>query len=524
MSFLIPFGLCAVAVACALGTLRRHPPPPLQVSFWYWHTPFRLTATDTSQLRSLGVTRLFVHEGRFVGHEDRIDLAARQTFDGGCPFDVDLVFDFDPGLTRGFGRLDPKEVAATIGPEIVDAVQRDKSAGVRVTGVQLDFDVPTRLLPKYAALLTDIAPAIRGRGLALSVTVLPTWYGSRDLDAVLAEVNFSAPQFYEADLPWTLRQFATVSNRDRLRTGLAAAGRAGQPFYAGLPAYGHELVYRDGQLAGTLRDLNVEEAAREQSCRLVRAFPADAAGRAATRDSYIGEDIYDFAGQEVTMSDGAIHWDLVYDLPTPALVALDMNTVRRQRPDNCLGVIFFRLPEPGEVDALSLGSIAAAVKGRATQPHLTIHMTAERSPWAIIDAPGTVSAAHASMPLDVTISATNDGSAGTFVGPASVTLHLALDRPGIESADRLGFDSLDLRQESGDNQPASPCGPLRANVLDLTAVYLAAGSTVPACRFELPDDRPRTFSGWWTARCPGGFENLRGTIPPTPVDTLTRTQ
>lgn len=520
--------LFGFALACALGISRHHAPSPLQVSFWYWHTPFRLTGQDVTQLRSIGVTRLFVHGGRFVGRADRVGLAGKQTFYGACPFDVDLVFDFDPGLARGFGRLDPKAVADQIGPEIVGAIEQGTSEGVRITGVQLDFDIATRLLPEYASLLTQLAPAIHHRRLALSITVLPTWYGSNELHAVLAAVDFSAPQFYEADLPWTLGEFATVSNRDRLEEGLAAAGRAGLPFYAGLPAYGHELVYREGRLAGTLRDLNVEEAAREPSCRLVRAYPSNPDGRTASPATYIGEDIYDFAGREITMSEGTIDWDLIYDLPTPVLVKQDIDTVRERRPDNCVGVIFFRLPEPGEVDALSLGSIAAAVQGRTTQPHMTIRLTTERSPWAVIEAsipPDSSSAdRRTAMPLDVTVTATNDGTAGTFVGPGSVTLHLVLDRPGIDDADRLQFDTLDLGLASGNAEAAVPCGPLRANVLDLTAIHLAAGATVPACRIEVPDDGPRTIHGWWSARGPGGFDNLRGTIPTTRIDSLVTTQ
>src|SRR5579859_5476039 len=78
---------------------------PLQVSFWYWHTPFQLSSSDVAQLKQMGVKRLFVRAGTFT-HGEPLQLFIPQTWGcSGKPFSVVLVFNFDAGLLRHFADL-----------------------------------------------------------------------------------------------------------------------------------------------------------------------------------------------------------------------------------------------------------------------------------------------------------------------------------------------------------------------------------------------------------------------------------
>jgi hypothetical protein len=444
---------------------------PLTVSYWYWHTPFKLTGKDEADLKSAGVHRLFVRAARIALVDGHVVTDNRQSWNSHSDFDIDLVFDVSPSFAHAFATSNPATLASEIAAAVDDTIDRAQAAGIKPTGVQIDFDCPTRLLPRYAAILARLKGGVHRRHLALSVTVLPTWYGSPDIVSVLSAVDFSAPQFYEEDTPASLANFATVSNIEMLRRGLAAAGRAGYPFYAGIPAYGHELVYRNGRLAGAAHGLDLEDALHDPMCRLKRAYGSNASGDKAvsTRD-YIGEDIYDFAGSDPSIGGPDGNWDVVYDMPSPAIIARHLAIVREQTPDNCLGVILYRMPSGRNSATLPIATVASVIHGERPSPHLSVDVKPARLPWDVIDdaesSGARTSSRSGSMPMEVTVRVTNDGAASTFAGPGCVKVHLDLDPPGLTDASRLSFDTL---QTSIDGEA---CSPLRANQLDAATSYM----------------------------------------------------
>src|SRR5690348_12939005 len=90
--------LVVLAVAGALlgWRLSEPEPAPLEISLWYWHQPFRLTASETAQLRSAGIHSLFVRSGTFQRDGQGVRLVLPQTWVGRCEgVGVHLVFHFD---------------------------------------------------------------------------------------------------------------------------------------------------------------------------------------------------------------------------------------------------------------------------------------------------------------------------------------------------------------------------------------------------------------------------------------------
>jgi len=465
--------LSAVLILGLLGLLAvrvfERPAGPLEVSLWYWHSPFRLSREEARGLQGLGVRRLFVRAGTISATgEGGVALMLPQSWQPspGAP-PVELVFVLDSGVVRHFERLDTADMARCLADVYVQQKRAAEGAGLSVGGVQLDFDCATRLLPRYTVLLKQVRHALPAR-TGLSITSLPTWFTSRDLRALVRQVDFYCPQFYETQIGRTLAEAKPVSDLRALKNGLAAARKLGTPFYAGLPAYGHAFMFDDHeQLLGTYRGLSASEAMRHPSFRLTRTWPADASAKpAATPAQWIGEEFADFVAIHPGLDGKGLDYHLLYSLPTAKMLAANLAAVRAHRPRNCRGVIIFRSPEPEEIMALPLPALSAALQGREPQPAVRVKVKTARSPWGMIEGRREDAA------LAVTVSLTNTGDAASAVADDAVTLTLQFDAPGVEAAPG-DFTKIDALSPNG-----LRASPARASVLVCTRAHLGVEETV----------------------------------------------
>jgi len=115
---------------------------------------------------------------------------------------------------------------------IDDARAQAKAAGVDVRGVEIDHDCARSRLPAYAQALRALRGAL-SRDVALSITVLPDWLQSSELEAVLAGVDTSVLQLHAVLPPDTGLFDAALA----LRWTRAYARRAPHAFRVALPAY-----------------------------------------------------------------------------------------------------------------------------------------------------------------------------------------------------------------------------------------------------------------------------------------------
>jgi hypothetical protein len=468
--------LCGLLAGCRKPT----PSKPLSISFWHWHHPFALSEDTQKTLHEMGVTELFVHCGTVrvgeIGESDDAKVGkpyrvvAQQWQSGGTGFGVHLVYNAATNLLRDFEKTSMEEIASVV----IEAFQKDSIAaektGAKVVGLQLDFDFPTRLLPRYAELLQLVKAKLNSpTSLLLSIAVLTTWYTSKSFSVVLSIVDFAVPQFYEGALPHDFAHLVGITSPDHLRRGLISAEWAGKPFRAGLAAYGHALVFDNaGRLRGSFKDAGAETLLKDRNFRCLSVAPDE-----KSKEQFVTFTAATNAPKP--SSPEALDYRLVFDLPTVASLARQLQFVRDNRPSNCDGVIIFRLPEATETATLPLVSVQALWANEKPQiaPNVKI-TTRPTAPYRSIEDPKQTPA------MDVFISVTNTGNAPTLLAPESVVLTMHLEKPGVESVKSGSFiaSSTHFAQQNA--------SLARSDTLKFTAPSLAPNQTRTIGPIQLP--------------------------------------
>lgn len=108
-----------------------------------------------------------------------------------------------------------------------------RTHGLIFAGIEIDHDGATARLPAYAHFLAALHPLLH-QGEHLSITALPTWLSSADLDNVLAQVDEAVLQVHAVQSPR-----AGLFNPEQARAWLASFARhMHKPWRVALPAYG----------------------------------------------------------------------------------------------------------------------------------------------------------------------------------------------------------------------------------------------------------------------------------------------
>lgn len=483
--------LAGLALVGGIVLWKRGQTPllPLSKSLWYWHRPFRLKPEDATQLRAAGVAEIFVHAGLLYRSDDsdgKLGVTLRQSWKSRTEgLKIHLVFNASSDVLAHLEALPDEALASVIAEAAKSQKQAAQKAGVEVVGLQCDLDFPTRLLPRYAALLKLLRQKLPG--WQLSATLLSSWYTSRKLDSVLEVLDFSVPQFYESQTPRGYSDFTPVFSPKVLERGLVAAGRRGKPFRAGLPAYGHALVFDGpGRLRGMYRDGGADTLASDPAFRCLRA----------ETDPGTGNRRLEFTAAR----ESAVDYRILFDLPTVVSVQKALALVTAQRPASCTGVVLFRLPEPGETATLPLPTLLAVLKNQTPMLRLRTRIrTKPAAAWSAIeggDEAGT----------DVFVDLINDGDAGSALGPETVTLDLELTQPGIVEVAPGGFAKATLFAES----PERAVSPLRATGVRWSAANLPPGTTLTAGPLRLKRTEIGALKAHWRIITQDGKTALTG--------------
>lgn len=121
----------------------------------------------------------------------------------------------------------------TLLAHVQDVMTDWRTHGVNFAGIEIDHDGATARLPAYAHFLAALRPLLRP-GEHLSITALPTWLSSADLDNVLAQVDEAVLQVHAVQSPR-----AGLFNAEQAHTWLANFARhMDKPWRVALPAYG----------------------------------------------------------------------------------------------------------------------------------------------------------------------------------------------------------------------------------------------------------------------------------------------
>ncbi len=117
--------------------------------------------------------------------------------------------------------------------------------GLKLAGVEIDHDCPTARLPAYAHFLAALHARMNS-GEHLSITALPTWLGSTDLDGLLAQADEAVLQVHAV-----LSPRAGLFNPSTARAWMADfASRTRKPWRVALPTYGTRVSWDEqGRIA-----------------------------------------------------------------------------------------------------------------------------------------------------------------------------------------------------------------------------------------------------------------------------------
>lgn len=354
----------ALLVGCQPSGWRRPESEPFAVAFWYWSSPAEFAPDTVKKLQEINVNRLVVRTFTLSYDGDQVVPILRQRFvsSPGAP-PIILTANLDAGMVRHFREADLATMVRVLRAEFREAESKATEAGFRVIGWQLDFDVPTSQLPKYAELLQQLRPDCKGE---LSISGLQTWMGSARLADVLASLDAWYPQFYEGDLARTPDDRQTLSN---LSKEAASVAKFGKPFWIGVASYQSCLAFDgEGKRQGIVQGMNLNQAGGR-----FKSGPEWASDR--------GERAAVFSVDQGPRRG----WKLRIAVPTVESLKRDIELARST---GARGVCIFRLPSAVDRSALPLASLVAAWRGDPLTVKIVPTLAgSERTQFGLIENP-----------------------------------------------------------------------------------------------------------------------------------------
>lgn len=459
------FVYVSIALAAAALAISSYPRKPriwpvaeVPITFWAWRnqTP---AATDVRKaIEQTNAQTIFLRAGQIDWQAGEIHRIRPVT--GVLPQDVDLhlVYNATRGLLAQLERVDESGLAAAISAAYATDTERAAREHARVVGLQIDIDMPTRLLGRYEKTLRVLRAQLKP-GTQLSITGLPTWMQSTELRKTLALVDFWIPQLYGAEIPERSDQSIPISSPQTISRFVTEARALDKPFYAGLAAYSWSLLYSsNGSLICLRGDMDPTVVASDQNLELIEQRPFEPQTTSGTAIASEWRNVYRARADGVT-NDVVLHAGdlLVIDVPSAESLRQSARAVRELAGARLLGICVFRLPASDDAATLSIEQVASALADLDSVARVEVRILPEAPPSRWI--------------LEVR----NTGSASASVGTVKIELEAG---PGaVTDFTAHGLDSIE-----------SLCTPAGApNLIGLEACSLRRADVL---RFK-----PRTLSG-----------------------------
>lgn len=273
-------------------------------------------------------------------------------------------------VVRIDGRLDRDRIDAMV-DRIVERTGIASAAiatwrpGAKLAGIEIDYDCPTSKLPIYARFLAQLRTRL-GQAIGLSITALPTWMNSTELEGLTRDLDEVVLQVHAVDDP-RRGLFDPVQAELWVRE---FGRRVRRPFRVAIPAYDLRVTWRsDGRLASVEGEVPLLSGASEGA--LLGASPASVLGF--------------------------------------------LTSLGRAAPEGLIGVAWFRLPTDADARSWSLQTWRAVVAGRLPDIQLNAELVpTDRSDlWTVTLS--NIGLADAALPRQVRLDpncAMADGSNG----------------------------------------------------------------------------------------------------------------
>ena len=457
----VVIGLMVSAVA--ISSFHRKPRPwranEVPVAFWSWRNQTPAEADVREAVEKTEARSIFLRAGQIDYQNGKLRRIRSVTGPLPKAIDLHLVYNATHSLLTQLETVDEVALANSIAGAFQEDAQRAEQEHARVLGIQIDFDVPTRLLSRYEQMLAKLRAKL-SPGTKLSVTGLPTWMQSPELPATLAQVDFWVPQFYGAEIPETSDEFIPISSLTDIERFVTGARALNKPFYAGLAAYSWTLLYSSSGKLITLRgDMDPTAIASDPNLELIdqRAFDPN---KSNSEWRYAYRAKADGVTDSLSMHAGDV---LVFDAPSAESLRAAARIVRELSGEKLLGICVFRLPARDDPATLTADQVAGALADRDSAPNFTIRLQRDEQQarvWVLqIENQGTAGAVG-DLKIDVPVAA-GTIDALTPHGAASLETICRVFKPHNTFVDQ-------------------PCGQNRANLIRMSASGLRPGQTLQA--------------------------------------------
>jgi hypothetical protein len=440
----------------------------MPIAFWAWQNQAPNQRDVLAAVDALSTRVLFIRAGQIDNEKSKLHRI--RALQGRLPHGVELhlVYHATRPLLAQFEHVKTEDLAGVIAQTFQRDCQRALTEGAVVVGLQLDFDVPTRLLAHYGQLIRELRKQIKSNA-QVSITGLPTWMSSGDLAKVLAEVSFWIPQCYGTMIPQRLDTVAPIASPRLITDWIERAGQLQRPFYAGLSAYGYAIHYsRDGELIEVRGDLDPALIANHARLELVERRPFEPNPK-ASEWRYIYRARNEVVIDGLAMRSGEF---LLLDVPTMESLQVSLQTVRENGAKQMLGICLFRLPGGNDKTTLSLNEVACAINAEPPEPQIGIEITVKRGEGDQLSR------------LMITIK--NNGQVSTQLGEGAMMLDVRLPERSLRSV------TVDKNFSAEPFFDAQPCAERRANSLKIKTACFQVGASGQAV-LEIEGDVPTSL-------------------------------
>lgn len=222
---------------------------------------------------------------------------------------------------------DPTGLAGELTSMIRSSVDELAAGGTRVEEVQVDLDCPERLLGPYARFLEGLRPNLQG--LRLSATVLPCHAARREIQALARVCDELVLQVHGTAFPAAVGEEGRLIDEAESRRAIRRMSALGTPFRVALPDYALAMVF--DHATGRRKGLRFAHDTGTNPHELIRTLA-----------------------------------------PDPAVVHAVQ--CRAAAAPGCRGVIWFRLPVPGDALAWDLETLLHLTRGQVPEATRTARL------------------------------------------------------------------------------------------------------------------------------------------------------
>lgn len=232
---------------------------------------------------------------------------------------VTLVYRYPEALGRELA-ADLEGAVARVAGEINEGCNAAMAEGVRLRGVQIDYDAPTRSLGEYDSFLRKLKESI-SEDQALSVTALPTWLDDDAFATLVSRLDYYVLQVHSFEPPGSSGAPMILCDTEKIPGYVSRAEGIGTPYFIAFPTHGYEVAFDSG---GKFIGLSAE-------------------------------------GPDPAWPDGAQLREVRAD---PAAIAGAVNALATDIPSHFRGAVWFRMPVASDTRNWTWPVLAAVMEGR----------------------------------------------------------------------------------------------------------------------------------------------------------------